>query len=172
MFNYVQLYKNDLSPVSRADVAYRLEHPEAEDEPQGDNYQNDEVEHGADLLAVDTGAALKTSFSSASHEDDDEMLLDMAEDDEMPLGYHAGAEEVLPASDVTLTATRLEQMNMDEVTVRERTPLPVSEPMDTDPDSVCSVRISIFSPQTDHSTEASVMDDEEEDEQPTRSSLW
>ncbi|KAK5700320.1 hypothetical protein LTR17_023034 [Elasticomyces elasticus] len=192
MFNFVQRYKNGLLAVSRADIAYRLEHPEEEDEPQGDGYQNDEVEHGADLQAVDTGAALKTSLSSASHEDEDEMLLgkyedvdhkvpknngilcdeDMAEDDEILLGYHAGAEEVLPASDVTLTATRFKEMNVDEATVRERTPLPVSEPMDMDSDSVSSVRTSIFSPQTDHSTEASVMDDEEEGKQPTRRSLW
>ncbi|KAK5727328.1 hypothetical protein LTR15_003222 [Elasticomyces elasticus] len=180
----------DMFSEAEADIAYRLEHPEEEDEPQGD--EKDEVEHGADLQVVDTGAALKTSLNSASHEDDDEMVLgkyenvdhkmpendgilcddDMAEDDEVLLNDHAGAEEVLPASDVTLTATRLEEMNVNEVTVCERTPLPVSEPLDMDPNSVSSVRTSIFSPQTEHSTEASVVVDEEEGEQPTRSSLW
>ncbi|KAK5674662.1 hypothetical protein LTS10_012663 [Elasticomyces elasticus] len=150
----------DMFSEAEADIAYRLEHPEEEDEPQGEFYQKDEVELGQNLQDVDTGVALKVSRNSASHEDEDEMLLgkyedvdhevpendgilsdeDMAEDDETLLGYHAGAEKVLPASDITLTATRFEEMNVDEATVRERTPLPVSESMDMDPDSVSSVR--------------------------------
>ncbi|KAK5712628.1 hypothetical protein LTR17_017881 [Elasticomyces elasticus] len=70
----------DMFSEAQADIAYRLEHPEEEDEPQEESYRNDEVEHGDDPQDVDTGVALKVSRNSANHEDEDEMLLGNHED--------------------------------------------------------------------------------------------